>query len=76
MIIDLSDCEEYKEFFFEAYPELTPDSRPYQFQVNEGGISYWSEERSGEYSIGFLHDNPVWQKEVVLLKKLFPEAFI
>lgn len=76
MIIDLSDCEEYKEFFLEAYPDLTPDSRPYQFQVNEGGISYWSEERSGEYSIDFPCDNQKWQKEVALLKKLFPEAFI
>ena len=75
MIIDLSDCEEYKEFFLEAYPDLTPDFRPFQFQVNGDGVSYWSES-AGEYSIGFPPVNQVWQKEVAVLKKLFPEAFL
>lgn len=75
MIIDLSDCEEYKEFFFEAYPNLPPDFRPFQFQVNGDGVSYWSE-ANGEYWIGFLHGSQVWQKEVAVLKKLFPEAFL
>lgn len=75
MKIDLSDCEEYKEFFFESHLDLGPEFCPVQFQVNGDGISYWSE-ANGEYWIGFLHGNQVWQKEVVLLKKLFPEAFL